>query len=423
MKAITFKTLGLAVLGLAGLAGVASAQSGAYMPTTISSTPTALTAWQIQGEYYGSISGGGGNLGAWVVAKGNNVYDIVILPNGLVSIPGQVGGGWGGSSKYTGSATWNSTTNAYAVTTANGYKTTTITGTGTNRVITGTTPTNVSFTLNRVVRKSPVLGMKPKPEWGTASSWFDSTAAAAAPSSELSKWVANNTTPQVKFGGYLYRGIRTSATHGAGFLHIEVMGAFQPTATGQSRANSGIYLHSKYEMQVLDSFGLTGANNEMGGIYTVSAPLINAALPPMTFQTYDCYFTPRTSGANGDTAGAALMTVYLNGVLVQNNVKVPITTEAGFTGSQLAAGALYLQDHGNEVVYNNVWWIPGATTTSLPYSTVLASVTGINPAHSAKAPGSVSLDEALRAGDVYDLKGRSVREIGAMPVLVAPASK
>lgn len=353
-----------------------AAQTGQYLPGNIASTPSALLAHQIQGEYVGTTEGGD-TLGAWVVANSNNSYSVSLLPGGLVAIPGQPGGAWGGVLRYTGTGTWDAGTNAFAVSTAANYNTTSITGQGYDRVLNGTTNTGATFALNRVHRHSPTLGLKPNPAWGEAQSWFDSVAAAANPAAELGKWVQSNTTPQLN-GGYLYRGVRTVETHGAGYLHLEVMQPFRPSATGQDRGNSGVYLHSKYEAQVLDSFGKSLAVNEMGAIYSVKEAAINATLPPMNFQTYDIFFTPRTSGNNGDEAGAAVMTVYLNGVLVQDATPVPITTEAGFSGSQLAAGSLFLQDHGNNVVYNNVWFVPVTAPThadllqAIPFDSVLA---------------------------------------------------
>jgi len=406
----------LRTLGLTTLLSVGAAwsQTGNYMPTNINNTASALLAHQIQGEYFG-VTSAGDTLGAWVVARSNNSYALTLLPGGLVAIPGETGGNWNGVNKYTGTATWNSTTNDYVVTTAAGFSTTSITGSGYQRVLNGTTNVSgVTFALNRVSRKSPTLGLKPKTEWGTLPGlsaplrWFDSAAAAASSTTELAKWANNGNNPQLQYGGYLYRGARTTATHQSGYLHIEMMSAFYPAATGQNRGNSGVYLHQKYEAQVLDSYGLTGANNELGGIYGVSAPRINAALPPMQFQTYDIYFTPRTSGANGAAQGAAVMTVYLNGVLVQDSVPVPVTTEAGATGSQLTAAYLALQNHSNEVVFNNIWFVPFSGTNhaelraALPWQTVLSGTTALRPGRAVRGART----DVQAAGPRFDLTGR-----------------
>jgi hypothetical protein len=426
MKTSLLKILAVSAMGLAASSW---AQSGAYVPTTIANTASALQAHQIQGEYYGVLSNGD-TLGAWIMAKGSNSYALSLLPGGLVKIPGQPGGNWGGVTRHTGTATWNSTTTEYAITTASGYTTTSISGSDYNRALIGTLPGGTPFILNRVVRKSPTLGMKPNAAWSASASldnavsWFDSATAATNSAGELAKWANNGQNPQLKYN-YLYRGVKTVATHGAGFLHIEAMSAFMPTATGQGRGNSGVYLHSKYEAQVLDSFGLIGAYDEMGSIYKVKVPRINSVLPPMQFQTYDIYFTPRTSGANNTLAGAAVMTVYLNGVLVQDSTAVQNFTEAGETSTQLVAAALALQNHSNEVFYNNIWFIPveGAALThrqltqALPYESVLqhAGVTSI-----ARAPGARgALRSPSAANGRFDLTGRRLGEKLA-PQIVLP---
>jgi hypothetical protein len=249
--------------------------------------------------------------------------------------------------------------------------------------------------------------LKPKPEWGVANHFFDSATGAA----DLGKWVAQDNAVSLN-RGHLLRGVRTSAGHMGGFLHIEFQGCFNPTATGQGRSNSGIYLQGHYEVQVLDSFGNNGKQDEFGGIYSVKDPLVNAALPPLTWHTYDVYFTPRTSGAAGQAVGAAAMTVYANGVLVQDSVPVLGVTTAGLGGSLLIPYGLYTQNHGNEVVYNNIWFVQNATVKSLPYESVLGGVSISNLDQNTIQPlaPSNSVGELLLKGQ-FDLSGRKIESL------------
>jgi len=138
-------------------------------------------------------------------------------------------------------------------------------------------------------------------------------------------------------------------------LHLEFRTPFMPEARGQGRGNSGVYLQGRFEVQVLDSYGLEGRDNECGGIYRVAQPLVNMCAPPMQWQTYDITFDPVRFDSTGKKVNDAQMTVLHNGVKIHNSVKVSKATTAAPGGKITQRGGVYLQDHGNPVQYRNIW--------------------------------------------------------------------
>jgi len=139
-------------------------------------------------------------------------------------------------------------------------------------------------------------------------------------------------------------------------LHMEFCCPYMPTASGQGRGNSGVYLQGRYECQILDSFGLTSKDNECGGIYTVSAPKEIASLPPGRWQTYDITFkAPKVQ--DGKIVEPAVMSVVHNGIQIHENVKIDHVTTAGVKGPIVSPAPLMLQDHGNPVRYRNIWLV------------------------------------------------------------------
>ena len=107
-------------------------------------------------------------------------------------------------------------------------------------------------------------------------------------------------------------------------------------------------------MQVLDSFGLKGENNECGGIYSQVAPKVNMCFPPLQWQTYDIDFVPAKFDADGKKSQNAVATVRHNGVVIHENQEIKGSTGGGQKESP-EPGAIQLQGHGNPVFFRNVW--------------------------------------------------------------------
>jgi len=141
---------------------------------------------------------------------------------------------------------------------------------------------------------------------------------------------------------------------GDSLVHVEFMTPSMPDAQGQARGNSGVYLQGRYEVQVLDSYGLESQLGDCAAIYGKRVPDVNACRPPQRWQSYDIEFTaPRFDGA-GQKSASARLSVWHNGIPVHVDVEVDGPTAAG-TGDESARGPLLLQDHGNLVRYRNVW--------------------------------------------------------------------
>ena len=198
--------------------------------------------------------------------------------------------------------------------------------------------------LKKIQRTSPTLGMKP-PTGATVL--FDGTGTDRFADGRISddKLLMEGVTGKDKFQDFQ--------------LHLEFRLAFMPNARGQARSNSGCYLQGRYEVQILDSFGLTGEDNECGGIYKIGRPDLNMCFPPLSWQTYDVEFHAAKFGADAKKISDAATTIRHNGVVIHNNRRMSTLTPGGPLSTEgPEPGPLFLQDHGDPLRFRNLWVKP-----------------------------------------------------------------
>jgi hypothetical protein len=307
----------------------------------------------VQGEYAGNA--GTQALAAQVIALGDGRFQAVFLNGGLP------GAGWDRSPRQAVDGRRDNAVVRFAA--ATGVKQylakapdafsacekppagqPAFTATLTDGALTGTTPTGAAFTLKRIERASPTLGMKPPagalvllpytlgqaPDLGQ---WSNPAWQARQDGSMLvvhvDKTMPANSTCSVPFGMKPF------------LFHLEFATSYMPAARSQARANSGVFLPTGREIQVLDSFGLEGLPNECGGIYKDVPPAVNMALPPLAWQTYDVDYHL------GDGGGKPWYRIEHNGVAIHERLEL--------SGPQAKPGKLWLQDHLNNILYRNIW--------------------------------------------------------------------
>jgi hypothetical protein len=170
------------------------------------------------------------------------------------------------------------------------------------------------------------------------------------------RWkVADGTMATVPGSG----AIETKAQFGDIQLHIEWAAPNPPRGRSQDRGNSGVFLMGQFEVQVLDSYRAeTYADGQAGAIYGQYPPLFNAARPPGQWQTYDIAFRRPRFNPAGALSEPARITVFFNGVLVQNNEE-PFGPTSWLKWlpyqDRGSRGPIQLQDHRHPVHYRNIW--------------------------------------------------------------------
>lgn len=282
----------------------------------------------VQGEYQGEVAKAGarGKVGVQVIALGNGKFRAVVFRAGL---PGE---GWDKSDTLE----WEGETANGATTFNKGDDLARIEN-GSMEITAGSIG---SGKLKRVSRQSPTLGAKP-PRGAVVV--FDGKSADQFAGGRMTET------------GLLMQGATTKAKFQSGTLHVEFQVPFGPQIP--SRGNSGVYLQSRYEVQILDSIGYKPHNHECGGIPSVRAPDLTMSYPPLAWQTYDVEFTA-AQYQNGKKEKNARMTVRHNGVLIHDDAEVPHITTSAPLEEGPEPGPINLQDHSSEVRYRNIWFHP-----------------------------------------------------------------
>jgi hypothetical protein len=309
------------------LAGAALAAEGGL--PTYTDPQSAGPDFQTQGEYAGEIETNGENrkVGAQVIALGEGKFRAVLYHGGL---PGE---GWKkGDQKVSVDGKSEGGVTSFVGKNHQGQI-------KDGQLIVSDLSGKEEGVLKKVERKSPTLGAKP-PEGAVVL--FDGTGS--------ERFAGGKMTPD----GWLEVGTKSKQEFGSCKLHIEFRTPFMPTAQGQARGNSGVYLHDCYEFQVLDSFGLDGKNNECGGLYSMEEPKLNMCYPPLSWQTYDFDFTAPRFDAEGKKTANTRVTLRHNGVVIYDDLEIPKLTPGG-RSKEAPTGPLMLQNHGNPVVFRNIW--------------------------------------------------------------------
>lgn len=277
-----------------------------------------------QGEYKNDWGG------AQIIALGDNAFRMVTYPGGLP------GAGWKQESKT--ETPGKREGGSIVFTGENGYRAELADGKITINVANGG-----PYYMEKTERKSPTLGATPP---AGAVVLFDGTSAEGWEGGHLDD-------RKLLAAGCKSRAVFTNFT-----AHVEFLLPFKPLGRGQDRGNSGVYVQDRYEIQVLDSFGLKGEDNECGGIYQQSKPAVNMCFPPLVWQTYDIDFTAAKFDASGARTAKARLTVRHNGVPVQQDLELNGTTPGNGRKEDASGGPFFLQGHGNPVFFRNIWVVP-----------------------------------------------------------------
>lgn len=173
------------------------------------------------------------------------------------------------------------------------------------------------------------------------------------------KWIVSDGVATIKGGG-----ISTKRSFGSCQLHVEWASPAEVKGSGQGRGNSGVFLQSQYEIQILDSYeNQTYFDGQAASIYKQTPPLVNACRKPGEWQTYDIIYQAPEFDADkkdGDKklVKPAYVTLLHNGVLVLNHFQIEGSTAWDRPPAYAAHAAklpISIQNHGNPVRFRNIW--------------------------------------------------------------------
>jgi hypothetical protein len=312
--------------------------------------------FKFQGEYAGATKDGD-KLGVQVIALDKGAFQAVVYPGGLP------GAGWDGKNKSLmdgkldgdkvtfepakdGKRRYKGRTAAEFSATSKfppmGHKE--ISGKIEGEVLSGKMG-ETTFEAKKTTRVSPSMGAK-APEGAVVL--FDGTSKDEWNGGRLDEMTkllntdGNDIVSKKKFGNYT--------------VHLEFLLPYRPSGRDQERGNSGFYQADLYEVQILDSFGLDGKNNECGGLYSKKDSDLNMCLPPLTWQTYDIDFASAVRDDSGKITKKATVTVKLNGVVIHDKVEINGPTGGGRDAkAEGTPGPIKLQGHGNPLQFRNIW--------------------------------------------------------------------
>lgn len=185
--------------------------------------------------------------------------------------------------------------------------------------------------LQRVKRSSPTLSIPP-PD-GAVVLFDGSSVEAFRDGAEMTD------------DGLLRQGATSRAEFGDQRVHVEYLLGYMPKARDMGRANSGVYMHGRYEIQIVDSFGMPATERLNGAAFGIAAPQVPAGIPPLRWQTLEIEFTAARFADSGEKIADARISAWHNGIMIHDDVPVPEWTNAARYRDEAERGPLYLQPH------------------------------------------------------------------------------